>query len=498
MRSKISRWTRQPVDSRRLRLWRWIRRRDVTLILIAVIAVAAVARLLWLDLMEFKADEAAACRLALRVLGRHEPGTGSWFPTAGLSSSLGIAFPPLFVYVLALPLAIVRDPVAAAAFVAITNVVAVWLCYVAGTRYFSRFIGLASAALFALSPWAIVHSRKIWSPDLLPICTCSFLIALHEFLVRKRPRAAVWLILLVGLAVQFHFSAALLVVVVAAAFVIGRDTLRWRYVAFGLAGIAVLYAPYIWHVIVLGYETAPGTHPSMPRRFLESTQDTLVVGFEDGLGHVFGSQSVFAFPLSIAFGTISFAALLWSSREWRTQSAARARLLLALWFILPLVALTILPITPFEHYFVVLYPLPFLGLALALEALGRRHRQLGWLALAGCLAAFVFSDARLFRTVVAKGGAPGEYGIAYKYKKRAVVSFARDNPTRRFELENDPGEYHFLEWNLRDADAKPLLPSVTRYVLSTSFRRKRQNLGRNKKQFGPLQVTIVPLRQGVR
>jgi 4-amino-4-deoxy-L-arabinose transferase-like glycosyltransferase len=488
----------QPAESRRADLLRWTRPHRVELTLLLIIAAAALARLLWLDLMEFKADEAEACRLALHALGRDEPGIGSFFPTTALTASVGFAFPPLYVYVLALPLAIVRDPLAAAVFVAATNVVAVWLCFIAGRRYFSTFVGLASASLFALSPWAIVYSRKIWSPNLLPICTCAFLIALHEFLVEKRPRGAVWLLLVAGAAVQFHFSAGLLVVLVVVAFVIGRDALRWRHLALGAAGLAVLYAPYIWHAIVVGhlYEAVPGKHPGIPRRFLDSAQDTLAVGFEDRLWRVLGTQSVFAFPLSMAFGTVAFGALLWSCREWRTRSAARARLLLPLWFILPLVSLTVLPITPFEHYFVVLYPLPFIGLAVALEALSRRQRRLGWVALAGCLAVSLAFDAQLFRTVVADGGAPGEYGIAYKYKTRAVASFVHDNPTRRIELGHDPGEYRFLEWNLRGAVAKPLLPPGTRYVLSKDFQPKRRNLRSDQRQFGPLRVTIVPLRRG--
>jgi 4-amino-4-deoxy-L-arabinose transferase-like glycosyltransferase len=446
--------------------------------------------------MEFKADEAEACRLALHALGRREPGVGRFFPTSGTVSSVGFAFPPLFVYVLALPLAIVREPVAAAAFIAATNVVAVWLCYVAGTRYFSRFVGLAAAAFFALSPWAIVYSRKIWSPDLLPICTCAFLIALHEFLVEKRSRAAVWLILLVGVAVQFHFSAGLLAVLVLAAFVIGRDALRARHVALGLGGLAVLYAPYLWYVVVEGhvYAAAHGRDLSTTRRLLTSLRDTLTVGFDDRISHVLGSQSAAAFPLSVAFGTISVAGLVGSCRGWRKRPLAGARALLVVWFILPLVALTVLPIRPFDHYFIVLYPLPFLGLALALETLSRRYRGWGWLALAGCLATFAVFDGQLFRTVVADGGAPGDYGVAYKYKADAVASFVRQNPARRFELGTNADEYRFLEWNIRGAVAKRLRPPARRYVLSTDFNRQARSLGFQKGHFGPLEVRVVPLR----
>jgi hypothetical protein len=45
-----------------------MRRRNVALTLLLIIAAAAAVRLLWLDLMEFKADEADACRLALHAL----------------------------------------------------------------------------------------------------------------------------------------------------------------------------------------------------------------------------------------------------------------------------------------------------------------------------------------------------------------------------------------------------------------------------------------------
>jgi hypothetical protein len=213
-----------------------------------------------------------------------------------------------------------------------------------GRRYFSPRVGVISAALFALSPWAIVYSRKIWSPNLIPICSCSFLIALHAFLVEKRPRAALWLILLVGVALQFHFSTAVLVVLIAAAVVMGRDTLRWRYLAIGLAGVAVLYAPDFCYIVAEGHVYAAGYGPglSAARRFVTSLRDTLTAGSDDRMSHLLGSHSATAFPLSLAFGIFSAAGLGASCRGWRTGRLAQARPLLALWFILPLVALTVL------------------------------------------------------------------------------------------------------------------------------------------------------------
>src|SRR5689334_20074563 len=92
-------------------------RLDVLALAAAMLAAAAF-RFSWLDLMEFKADEANACRLALHVLGYSEPGVGRFFPTAGLVSSVGVPNPPLFVYLMALPLAVARSPIAAVALIA--------------------------------------------------------------------------------------------------------------------------------------------------------------------------------------------------------------------------------------------------------------------------------------------------------------------------------------------------------------------------------------------
>ena len=261
----------------------------------------------------------------------------------------------------------------------------------------------------------------------------------------------------------------------------------------------MLCAPYLWHIVVEGhvYAAAESRNLSEGRRLLTLLRDTLTVGFSDRISHVVGTQSAAALPISVALGIISVAGLVGSCRGWRTRPLARTRALLVLWFVLPFLALTVLQIRPFDHYFIVLYPLPFLGLALAIEALSRRHRGWGWLALGGCLAAFAVFDGQLFRTIVRDGGAPGDYGVAYKYKADAAAYFVAQNPTRRFELAREMDEYRVLEWNIRGADAKPLLPPTKRYVASTDFNRRARSRGFRKEQFGPLDVVVVPLRMGV-
>jgi 4-amino-4-deoxy-L-arabinose transferase-like glycosyltransferase len=470
---------------------------------LGIVALAAFLRLGWLQWMEFKSDEGEAFRLALHALGRAEPGIDTGFPTHGLIFSVGIKAPPLFIYLLALPLAIVRTPIAAAALVAATNVVAVWLCYVAGRRFFSERVGLISAGLFAVSPWAIISSRKIWSPDLVPLFTSVFLLALLSYVRNKNSVALFWLVLSAGVATQMHLSAWVLVIVLMLAVVVRRDAFRWRYLLLGVAASVIVYAPYIWDVLFadgLFQYRAEGHADPIAERLLDSGRDTLAIGVADRTSVLFGSQPELAYPFSVAFGTVALAGLAAGCRNWRREGSLNERLLLCLWYGLPLTALTLLPIRPFVHYFIVLYPLPFLGLALLFDRLARSRPLLTWSALAGCFAVFIFFDAQMFRIVAKNGGATGEYGVAYTFKARAVESLVRESRTRRFELSTDARrnefevrEYRVLEWNERGGTDKELRAARWRYLISTEFDADEPGTPGAMKRFGPLLVTRTDL-----
>ena len=51
-----------------------------------------------------------------------------------------------------------------------------------------------------------------------------------------------------------------------------------------------------------------------------------------------------------------------------------------------------------------------------------------------CLGSFATTDAYLFRTMIHQGGAPGDYGIAYRFKREAVAAMLRENHDRSFAI----------------------------------------------------------------
>lgn len=486
-------------------------RMDVLAIGVTV-AAAAATRFSWLDLMEFKADESEASRLGLHVLGYTEPGAGHFFPTEGLISSLGIPNPPLFVYLVAIPLAVVRSPLAVAGFIAATNVLAVWLCYLIGKRCYSRFVGVAAAALFALSPWGIVFSRKIWAQDLLPVFTTLFILQLHAFLVEKRPRAVCWLIVLAAAATQLHFSAWILPVILLGALVLGRKAIEWPWVAFGVGGALALYAPFLaWHTgdfFRAAQHRSAYDGPGAVGRLVSTTHLMFAITGGDKLKFVIGSQTALAAPLSYLLGIAAVAGLVVACKHWRTTPVGRVRLLLAAWYLLPLLALAALPVSIYIHYLIVLFPLPFLGIAYVIERISQRTSAVGLLALATCLGCFGAIDVHFFRTIVDNGGAHGDYGIGYRYKREAVDLFLRQNPGRPFEIGYDldfaPGpiiqEYQFLTWN-SDPDAPaPVGAAAIGYVVVNRFNGTPPLLAADPNAgsypttgFGPLEVVSVPL-----
>ncbi len=169
-------------------------------LLLALLALAALLRLGWPGLTEFKADEARLFTLALDLAEFKA------FPLRGIGSSVGIPNFPLSVWLFALPLFVWRHPYAATLFVGALNTAAVYVCYRLVRRYWSETAALVASLFFAASPWAVIYSRKIWAQDLLPLFVLAYIgSALAAFVEGRR-----WFLLMhfvaLALIVQIHLS----------------------------------------------------------------------------------------------------------------------------------------------------------------------------------------------------------------------------------------------------------------------------------------------------
>lgn len=148
----------------------------------AIVALGMLLRVAYPTLAEFKLDEATVIRRAMAIAWRGD------LPATGVISSVGIANPPLTLYLTALPLRIWSDPVAAVVFIGLLNGIAIIVTYEVGKRYLDRSVGEIAAFLFAVNPWAVLLARKIWAKT-LPVLIIALIAALLAAFVRRRPWA---------------------------------------------------------------------------------------------------------------------------------------------------------------------------------------------------------------------------------------------------------------------------------------------------------------------
>jgi 4-amino-4-deoxy-L-arabinose transferase-like glycosyltransferase len=207
--------------------------------LVVLLLLAAVLRLGAPGITEFKRDEANLSQRALDLVH------GRDFPLLGLSSSVGVPNPPISVYLFAVPYALDSSPIAATIFVGLLNVIAVALTWWLARRYYGWRAAAVAGLLYAVSPWGILYSRKIWAQDLLPpFVLATVLTGLLGFGEGKRwARWAHWPLL--ALTVQIHYAAFILIPLSLLMLVLWHAQIRWRELAFGLGLAALTVIPAV-------------------------------------------------------------------------------------------------------------------------------------------------------------------------------------------------------------------------------------------------------------
>ena len=108
---------------------------------------------------------------------------------------------------------------------------------------------LAAALLFAVAPWAVIESRKIWAQDLLPFFTILFFIFAFSWLREGRWRHALAMAVTLSILNQVHYSSVALWPILLFLIWRRRSVRALKQLAVGAALYAVLWAPFA--VVVL-------------------------------------------------------------------------------------------------------------------------------------------------------------------------------------------------------------------------------------------------------
>jgi hypothetical protein len=354
------------------------------LALIGILVLAALLRLSAPGVVEFKRDEANLSYLALDLV------RGQSLPLLGISSSVGIPNSPMSVYLFAVPYVFSSDPTLATQFVGLLNVLAVLLTYLLARRYYGAGVALLAALLYAVSPWAVIYSRKIWAQDLLPpFVLATILTALIGFIEGKR--WAQWLCLpLLSITAQIHYSALTLFVPVVYLIWVGRAHLRRAFVgSIMLAGVLAL--PFLLGILQADLPTVQELQVlagSGESRSIGITGDTIhyaaltiagteihsLAGAAAYLDYLATVPDVYPLFGLLAWGVL-FAVMWLVVRIWHVRDDRRPLdVLLLIWLLTPIIVFSITWTTPYPHYLIPAMPVAYIVFAVGVGDLGHALR----------------------------------------------------------------------------------------------------------------------------
>ncbi len=337
-----------------------IKARDVV-VLMFVLTVAALIRFSELSRAEFFHDEAMLSILA------QEMADGQNFPLVGIVSSVGLPNPPASVWVMAIPYAFSSSPLMATLFVAALNVVGVGILWFIARRYMGATVALVAALIYALNPWAVLYSRKIWAQDFMtPFILLAVLLALRGLIENKR-WARVLALPLMLFAAQIHFAGWTLLPLVLLILWTWRARLTKHDLALMLTLSTLIMFPY-----ALGLAQTLQDNPETLLTVFERT------GAGDGLrlsGDALRFNAYFATglgvetwvapqqqdallanvpPLPLVWGLLGVLLLVGALAVWIEHRALAP--LLNSWVLVPLVVFSVTWTRAYPHYFIGVLP----------------------------------------------------------------------------------------------------------------------------------------------
>lgn len=408
-------------------------RRILLLELVVVASIAllgTVLRMAWPDLTEFKADEARLYVLALEM-------SQGKFALRGISSSVGFPNFPMSVWLYSLPLLIWPHPYSATLFTGLLNSMAMLGAYWLVRRYWGKTAAIATLLLLAVSPWAIIYSRKIWAQNLLPLFVILWGVSAIVAFVDERRRWVIPHLVSLAVAVQIHLAAIALVPATLLFMIVFRRRLSWSIAIVGVALALLTAAPFLYYLVqsgtalpaLEGETDAPATRLS-----IDSVRYVAMISTGSDIHSLAGPTAFEAYldglppmwPVYLAWGGLVLAGvglLFWQMfRNWRDRQTQAGFVLLG-WLLVPVLVFTWTWTASFPHYFIATFPAQYMiaGVAFAAGtlALGMWGRVVAWTLLLATAAAQVYAWLALL-SLLATQATPGGFGTPLGMKLAAA------------------------------------------------------------------------------
>ncbi len=399
-----------------------------------ILVLAGVLRMGWPGLTEFKADEARLWALALDMAdGR--------FALRGISSSTGFPNFPASVWLYAIPAVFSSSPIAGTVFTGLLNTLAVGACYGFVRRYWGMWAAVVAALLFAVSPWAVIFSRKIWAQNLLPLFVMAWAIGAALALVEGR-RRWIWLHLVaLALAVQIHLAAMALIPATLVLLVVFRRRVDWRALLIGLGLAALTVLPFAFYL--LGVLRARGGIPALSgdaggvMLTADALHYTTMLAVGNAIHSLAGPQAFEAYlaqvpgqiAVQLVLGALILAGIAVLVRNLvrrRDDVSSQAGLIVLLWLVVPALFFVVQWTPVFLHYFIATLPAAFVAVGALVAALAGAKAE--WARPAAWTAAVLITAVALLQAwavvtliqFVGSTHTPGAFGTPLKHELAAV------------------------------------------------------------------------------
>lgn len=165
-----------------------------------IFITSSIFRIFFLDLIEFKFDEAYTIFLANNFF--IQPYIAQYH---GISS-IGVHNFPLFAYLITALSIPSRDPQYLSFIIGLINTFSVVFYYFFVKKFYGNLTAVFSSLFLALSAWSIIYSRKVWGPDLVLPLLIPIYYFLHKLILEKNTKVTLPLFILLTLLIQLHLS----------------------------------------------------------------------------------------------------------------------------------------------------------------------------------------------------------------------------------------------------------------------------------------------------
>jgi hypothetical protein len=397
-------------------------------LLAAVALIAVLLRVAYPTLTEFKFGEARLVALALDLTREGR------LPLIGVPSSAAFEHSPWSVYLYAPAFLGATNPIPATIYGGLVGAAAVALCWWLARRWppgsarVRSVVALLAAGLLAVSPWAVISSRKIWQVTFVPLLSLLFVGLAISALVGRRHRNLAWALAVYAILVQVHPSAIGLAPALVLWLLIFRRQVRPRPLLVG-GGLGLLSAfPFLlyqaqngwpaWHAL----QTLPAAVWDMAAVRLTweaitgwsihalAGRSHALLAVVPQIGRILklaGWLLVVA-GLRLAWLTV----VHWRSSDLERREAAQVDLVLLSWLVVPVLFSLRHNLELHLHFFVLVVPAAYLIAGRAtvdwMERIAARRWRLmvavGWGFLAGAQVLAVFLTVRFAATHDTTGG----------------------------------------------------------------------------------------------